>query len=228
MKMELEKFDAIIFDMDGTLLDTERLSYLAFLEACREHEFENMEKAEAVYRQCIGCNSTKLKQILREGFGKTLPPEFYERWRRIYSRDAYEKAPPVKPGARELLSFLESRNMVMAVATSTKYINAIKKLKSTQLDHYFQTVVGGDQVEKSKPDPEIFQLTISSLQAHPSRCLALEDSNNGTLAAHSAGMFVYQIPDMLPPSEEVKTLVGNRLRIFTSLSAVLEKLKLQS
>ena len=223
MKMELEKFDAVIFDMDGTLLDTERLSYLAFLEACQEHQFKDMEKAESVYRQCIGLNSTKLKQILREGFGKTLPPEFYERWRKIYSRDAYEKTPPIKPGARELLSFLDSRNMVMAVATSTKYVNAMKKLKSTQLDHYFHTVVGGDQVQNSKPDPDIYLQAAKLLEVDPSKCLALEDSNNGALAAHSARTFVCQIPDMLPPSEEVKKL--GQLRVFPSLLAVLEELQ---
>ena len=122
-----------------------------------------------------------------------------------------------------MLSFLDSRNMVMAVATSTKYVNAIKKLKSTQLDHYFHTVVGGDQVQNSKPDPDIYLQAAKLLEVDPSKCLALEDSNNGALAAHRARTFVCQIPDMLPPSEEVKKLA--HLRVFPSLLAVLEELQ---
>ena len=144
--------------------------------------------------------------ILKGGFGSMLPNNFYSRWREIYGQQVYQKAPPIKEGVFPLLRFLQSRNLPLAIATSTKFPNAIKKLESTNLLFFFDKVVGGDQVRNSKPEPEIYQKAAQLLGVPVESCLALEDSNNGVRAAHKAGMFVIQIPDMLPPSDLVQTL----------------------
>ena len=154
---QLDEFKAVVFDMDGLLLDTERISYDSFIETCLEHGFENTEQTEAIYQQCIGCNSSRLQLILKDGFGSALPHNFYSRWREIYGQQVYQKAPPIKEGVFPLLRFLQSRNLPLAIATSTKFPNAIKKLESTNLLFFFDKVVGGDQVRNSKPEPEIYQ-----------------------------------------------------------------------
>ena len=203
---QLDEFKAVVFDMDGLLLDTERISYDSFIKTCLEHGFENTEQTEAIYQQCIGCNSSRLQLILKDGFGSALPHNFYSRWREIYGQQVYQKAPPIKEGVFPLLRFLQSQNLPLAIATSTKFPNAIKKLESTNLLFFFDKVVGGDQVRNSKPEPEIYQKAAQLLGVPVESCLALEDSNNGVRAAHKAGMFVIQIPDMLPPSDLVQTL----------------------
>jgi len=214
---QISNFEGIVFDMDGLLLDTERISYRSFLETCQEYGFNNIKQTEAVYRQCIGCNSTRLQLILKDEFGPMLPNDFYRRWREIYGHDVYQKAPPIKKGVLPLLQFLQSKNLPLAVATSTKFSNAIKKLKSTNLLAYFRTVVGGDQVRESKPAPEIYQKAAQLLQVSADSCLALEDSSNGVRSAHQAGMFVIQIPDMLPPPDSVQ-----KLKRWISLPSLIE------
>jgi beta-phosphoglucomutase-like phosphatase (HAD superfamily) len=94
----------------------------------------------------------------------------------------------------------------MAVATSTRTKRATEKLGDAGLLDYFKIVIGGDQVEQGKPDPEIYLKAASALSSAPSRCLALEDSANGVKAAVAAGMTVVQIPDLVPPSDELLQL----------------------
>ena len=131
-------------------------------------------------------------------------------WNNIY-HDAIENSPiPLKKGVRDFLERVSKLDLKLAVATSTGYDLAIKKLKNTDLYKYFEVVVAGDQVQNSKPDPEIYLTAAEKLGVDPKKCLAFEDSDNGTLAAHSAGMTVIQIPDIVEVSDEVKAL-GHRI-----------------
>ncbi|WP_070964160.1 HAD family hydrolase [Vibrio sonorensis] len=212
------KFHAAIFDMDGLLLDTERVCKDIFQQACKAtgHPFY-----EEVYLSIIGRNSAGIDAILRDAYGDDLDIVHPE-WRKRYNQVVLHQAIPVKEGAIELLEWLKSQHIPTAVATSTQKDVALVKLKLAGLDHYFDNITTGCEVSHGKPDPEIYLLAASRLGVLPSHCLAFEDSNNGVKAAVAANMITYQIPDLVEPCQDVIALGHN---IQPSLSQVLQQLK---
>lgn len=193
----------MVFDMDGLLLDTEPISMKTFVAACREYDFEpDLE----IYYQCIGTNSERTREILIKGYGPDFPfTEVLKLWRMSYD-EATRQSIPVKSGVISLLEYLGKRPLKKAVATSSRRDNAVKKLTRAQILHFFDFILGGDQITRGKPDPEMYLAACRKLGAEPERCLALEDSENGVRSALSAGLLVIQVPDLIQPSEEIKAL----------------------
>ncbi|MCI8869991.1 MAG: HAD-IA family hydrolase [Lawsonibacter sp.] len=134
---------------------------------------------------------------------------------------------PLKPGVREILDFLRLQGIPAALATSTGRVRTLRRLELTGLGEYFQTVVTGDQVEHSKPDPEIYLLACRALDTPPGQTLAVEDSRNGILSAHAAGMPVVMVPDMIPPAPELEALLWRRCASLSELRDVLLSRSLQ-
>jgi HAD superfamily hydrolase (TIGR01509 family) len=221
MELSLNSIDGVIFDMDGLLLDTERIAMSSFVATCREFDFEpDLD----IYVRCIGTNSTKVKEILTQGYGRDFPyEEIRKKWSQRYEQTILEHPVPRKPGASALLAFLKQRRSSIGLATSTKHASAVKKLKQADLYPYFDVIVGGDQVEKSKPDPEVYQTVSRLLETAPARCLALEDSDNGVLSAHGAGMMVIQIPDLRAPSRKIRDLGHPVLASLDDVRVLFEK-----
>jgi HAD superfamily hydrolase (TIGR01509 family) len=198
------KIKAVIFDMDGLLLDSESLSLATFVEACHEHNFEPDLK---VYYRCIGTISSRTREILREGYGSEFPLEdITTAWKSKYQEQITQKPIPLKKGAIALLDYLHSLQIPQAIVTSSRSQNAMLKLNKAGIAAYFVFVLGGDQISRGKPDPEIYLTACQKLNLDPAHCLALEDSDNGVRAAGSAGLRVIQVPDMLAPCEEVRRL----------------------
>ncbi|KXO06995.1 hydrolase, haloacid dehalogenase-like family [Moritella sp. JT01] len=213
-------YQAAIFDMDGLLLDTERVCKGIFEEACASLSIPFLED---VYLDIIGRNSQGIEKVIRAGYGSDLDyPVLHEAWRIRYNAVVKHQAIPVKEGVVELLTWLKNNNIPTAVATSTQQDVATIKLKLAGLDHFFDNLTTGCEVKNGKPDPEIYLLAAGRLNIHPEQCLAFEDSNNGVLSAVSANMQTFQIPDLVQPSAEVLTL-GHT--VSASLSDVLEILK---
>jgi HAD superfamily hydrolase (TIGR01509 family) len=213
----MNQIQAVIFDMDGLLLDTERIALGVFLETC-EH-FGIGDQTELFIR-CIGTNQALGERILRQGLqGKADYKDFSRLWEASYQDRTSKEPVPLKEGAEELINRLSLRNIPMAVATSTKTPRAMDKLEKADILNRFAAVIGGDQVENSKPRPEIFLKAAEILLVGPERCLALEDSDNGVRAAVGAGMTVIQIPDLVQPSREL-TALGHT--ILGSLNEVLD------
>ena len=216
----MKNINAVLFDMDGLLLDTERIALATFVEACRVHHFE---PDVAVYLKCIGTKDTRTREILLEGYGKEFPFQpVYDLWRRKYSEETSTKPIPLKAGALDLLHRLEEEGLKRAVVTSTRQESALQKLSHTEVLGFFDFVIGGDQVLNGKPDPEIYLTACGKLGEEPGMCLALEDSDNGVLSATRAGLTVIQVPDLKEPSGEVKAL-GHK--IVRSLADVLELIR---
>ena len=207
--------------MDGLLLDTETVSISTFIAACREYEFE---PDISVFYKCIGVNWATTQEILSKGYGSAFPLEAVsELWQKKMEQETTEKPIPVKSGALSLLKYLEKRKVKKAVVTSTGAEIARRELSNTGIEQFFGFILGGDQVTQSKPDPEIYLAACRRLGEEPAECLALEDSNNGVLAAFRAGMKVIQVPDLVLPSAEVKALGHKIVESLAEVENLLRK-----
>ncbi|MDX2319672.1 MAG: HAD family phosphatase [Moritella sp.] len=213
-------YQAAIFDMDGLLLDTERVCKGVFEEACASLSIPFLED---VYLDIIGRNAQGIEKVIRAGYGRDLDyPVLHNAWKTRYNAVVKHQAIPVKDGVVELLTWLKNHNIPTAVATSTQQDIAKIKLSLAGLDHYFDNLTTGCEVKNGKPDPEIYLLAAERLNIQPQQCLAFEDSNNGVRSAVSANMQTFQIPDLVQPSTQIRTL-GHT--ISASLSDVLAVLK---
>ncbi|WP_045462261.1 HAD family hydrolase [Vibrio hyugaensis] len=211
-------FQAAIFDMDGLLLDTERVCMRVFQEAC---EAQNLPFHKDVYLSIIGRNAAGIEVIFRKAYGEDLD-RLHKEWRTRYDAVVKHQAIPVKDGVIELLEWLKEKGIPTAVATSTAKEVAQKKLELAGLSKYFDNLTTGCEVSHGKPDPEIYLLAASRLNIDPSKCLAFEDSNNGVRSSVAANMVTFQIPDLVDPCEEVRAF-GHA--IVPSLHDVLAGLK---
>ncbi|MBS0168101.1 MAG: HAD family phosphatase [Nitrospira sp.] len=199
----MKQFQAVIFDLDGLLLDTENIALSAFLDTCTHFKLPLLEE---VFIRCIGTNQSRGRELLEDGLrGQVDHLAFREMWDRFLER-AMDKPIPLKEGAVELLNHISAIPIPLAVATSTHTNGAREKLHMAGILDRFAVVVGGDQVAYSKPAPEIYLRAAEILGVAPTACLALEDSENGVRAAISAGMTVVQIPDLVQPSVALRAL----------------------
>ncbi len=190
--------------MDGLLLDTERIALAAFVEAC---EHFSLSDHTPVFYQCIGTNQESGIEVLRRGLDRKVDHlAFRSVWDSKYIEATSVRPVPLKHGVKDLLKHLGRLRIPAAVATSTRSAQAVKKLDSAGIAHHFAAIVGGDQVERSKPHPDIYLHAATTLRVRPEACLALEDSENGVRAAVSAGMWVIQVPDLVAPSPALMQL----------------------
>ena len=200
--IDIRNFDAVIFDMDGLLLDTERVFFNAFLDAC---ESLGVPKQPEVFLRLMEQNHAAVQTILRERLiGVTDLSAFETHWDELANKTMQRDGIALKPGVQELLAALHVHPKRMAVATSTRTPRALWKLKGHNITHFFAHIIGGDQVAKSKPAPDIYLHAANALGVAPARFLALEDSKNGVLAALAAGMTTIQIPDLIPRCNELR------------------------
>lgn len=195
---------AVLFDMDGLLLDSERISLAIMAECAAEL---GLAWSHEVGLRIVGRNVVDGDQILREHFRNdagldTLRVIFRTR----YDRHIAEHPIPLKPGVIELLDLLEAHGIRRAVATSTQRERAARKLERNGILRRFDALVGGDDVARGKPAPDIFLAAARALDVEPLRCLVLEDSNSGARAGLAANMVVVVVPDLLEPESEVLAL----------------------
>jgi len=211
------RVSAVIFDMDGLMLDTERVERTAFQRAAADFGFQSLEE---LYIRTIGRNWPDTKRIFAEALGEQFPyDEIRKKWGQYTEEYIAEFGVAEKPGLRELLAFLEMAALPRAVATSTIRVKAVALLQRSNLLHHFATVVGGDEVSAGKPDPAIFLAAAKRLSVEPDRCRVLEDSAPGIQAAHEAGMIPVLVPDTVQPTAET---LARTYRVCSSLSDTIE------
>lgn len=214
------QYQAVVFDMDGVIFDTERLVIEFWKEVAKKHNIPNIEHTCI---QCLGTNRVRTREIFLENYGADFPFDPYRAEVTELFNTHYKGVPlPTKPGIRELLSYLQEQDIKVGLASSTAQHLVRDEIGTARLLPYFQTLVCGDMVEHSKPAPDIFLKACEILNADPTKSIAIEDSFNGIRSAHCAGMTPIMVPDQVQPTDEIRTLA---FHVMPSLLDVLNWLK---
>lgn len=195
---------AIIFDMDGVIFDSERAVLKEWQILSKKYGFEGFEE---IYPYCIGATAKKSKEIFCSRFGEDFPYEEYSKEKSVAFHKKYDGGKlPIKNGIVEILTFLKEEGYFIALASSTRREAIMSELTDAGLIKFFDRIISGDMVERSKPSPDIFLKAIEGLDVSPKDVFVIEDSFNGIRAAHAANMRPVMVPDMLMPDEEIKGL----------------------
>lgn len=197
----MKDFDAVVFDMDGVIFDSERATMNCWIELAEKYDIKNIEKP---YLACTGTTDKRTREIMIEAYGDDFPYDEYAKEASKMYHERYDGGRlPVKIGVYEILEFLKLKNKKIALASSTKRQKVINQLRDAGILDYFDEIVTGDMVEKSKPDPEIFLLACDRLNVSYNRAYAIEDSYNGVRAAYRGGLIPIMVPDLLPADDEM-------------------------
>lgn len=200
----MKDYLAVVFDMDGVLLDTEKLVLRAWKEVANKYNIPNIEIA---CKECLGMNQTAAYEKFCDRYGRDFPYYDYKKeTRELFFGPYYGEHLPVKPGVVKLLEYLATNNKKMAVASSTRYELVKKELTDAGLIQYFDVLICGDMVTKSKPDPEIFITACNKLGVPVDKTYAVEDSFNGIKSAYAGGLMPIMVPDMVEPTIEIREL----------------------
>jgi HAD superfamily hydrolase (TIGR01509 family) len=206
---------AVVFDMDGLMLDTEPIYKRAWQAASAEL---GRDLDDRFYAQFVGRPNDDCERLLLERFGpEFLLDRFRARWRELWDADAAANGIKTKPGLLELLAWLDTLEIPFAIATSSEAAETEFCLRAAGLDGRFAVRVTRDQIFHGKPAPDIYLEAARRLRTEPTQCLAIEDSEAGILSASRAGMVPLLIPDGAPPSA---TAVNTAFRVLPSLAEV--------
>ena len=211
---------AVLFDMDGLMVDTESLATEAFIHSAKKQGYD-MTKEETLL--VLGFTTKSIYEFWENYFknsdvsGKQLVDDHYKYIENIL----FTTGPRKMPYIEELLKYLKESNYKVAVASSSNMDHIINNMEKTGLKKYIDEFASGAEVENGKPAPDIFLLAAERLGVKPEECLVLEDSKAGVLAGSSAGAKVIMVPDMLKPDEECKErtyrIVGNLGEVISVL-----------
>ena len=187
-----------IFDMDGLLLDTERLYQESWVEMARAFG----QIPDPAFPSAVsGTSGEGMREVIRRYYPAVDARAFQAGCIAWVEGILDEQGPPVKPGAREILEFLRARGVKTAVASSTGRERILSNLRASELNGFFDAVVSGQQVDRGKPEPDIFLLAAKEIQCPPEDCYVFEDSVNGVRAGMAAGCTAVMVPDLVPPPE---------------------------
>ena len=205
-----ERPAAVIFDMDGLMLDTEPLAARAWSEAASAL---GMTFDASVTHRLIGRTFGDCRSLIAEHHGPGYPVDtLMAAWHGAYDAIVAREGLVTKPGVVELLDWLDDAGIPAAVATSTRRERAQAKLAHVRLLPRFRALVGGDEVARGKPEPDIFLLAAVRIDTAPSHCLVLEDSMAGFRGALRAGMAVIVVPDLVHPVPEKDEIAPSVMR----------------
>ena len=213
---------AVIFDVDGTLLDTERIYMQAWKDAAAELGYV---MPDSVLQKTRAVNAKDAAKIFEAEIGGGFS---YEKTRPIRVRIAEEiierESPILKPGVLALLEYLKEKGIRLAVASSTNTKTTREHLASSEIANWFEVIVGGDMIVNGKPHPDIFLKAAELLGEAPENCIVVEDSPAGIRAGSAAGMHTVLVPDQAAITQEIIDLSNVVLESLLEMPAYLEKL----
>jgi len=211
---------AVIFDMDGLLLDTERLSEKSFRACCEQF---NLGFDTALFAELTGQSGPAHLRILNR-YLPDIAEEFDSRWKQIY-HELLADGVPVKAGIPAFLEKIKAAHIRLAVATSSRTDKAHRYLDMAGLASYFSHILGSDLVTHAKPAPDIYLLAVELLAVSATSCMVLEDSNNGVAAALASQIRTIHLPDTQIPA---KAFAENPQYLHADTLAMAERLIFQA
>ena len=217
---QIDTLQAVVFDMDGVIFDSERCVQDCWGIVARHFGITDMEQT---FYSCLGTNMDRTREIILEVYGKTFPfDQFLSEVSELYHSRYDGGRLPRKPGVEELLQYLTDHGKKIALASSTHSRVVVPQLREAGILHYFHQVVCGDMVSRSKPAPDIFLKACEKLGVLPRNAIAIEDSYNGIRSAYAGGLRPIMVPDMLPANNEMLSLAET---VLPDLSAVISYLQ---
>ena len=211
---------AVLLDMDGTLLDTEKIYFDSLVAALHAHGYT--DDAVALCQAMVGLPGPACEAMLLDRYGERFPLAEISR-AFLVNRDKFMEAGlPLKPGTLELLDGLAAADCPMAIVTSSSRRSAERHLSLAGIRSRFDTILTLDDVTRGKPSPDLYLLAGTRLGYAPQACVAVEDSNHGVTASHAAGAITIMVPDMAPPTDETREKCA---AVLPDLGAVLAMLR---
>jgi HAD superfamily hydrolase (TIGR01509 family) len=212
---------AVLLDMDGTLLDTERVyvqCLIVALEACG-YNGDTLTLCHSM----IGLPGPECEIMLREHYGEDFPVADINRaFGGIKRNEMIEAGMPLKSGVVELLDAVKEAGYPMAIVTSSSHRTTEKYLALAGIRNYFEAAFTRDDVARGKPSPDLYLLAARRFGLKPQCCLAIEDSNPGVEAACAAGAVTIMVPDIVPPTEAAR---AKCVAVLPDLAAVVALLR---
>ena len=214
---------AVIFDMDGTLLDSERIVLKAWQYVIDKYSLPF--DLSLPYRS-IGLNYDSMKTLFLSELGEDYPFDKYWGYAKQYLQNAKRRtAYPVKAGFDELCTYLKANKIGMYVATSTYHASAAKELEHSGILGFFDGIVGGDEITRGKPDPEIFITTAEKTGFEKSECLIVEDSSNGLRSGIASGIRTVFIKDIVDVPSEITDKVFARCDDLSGVIGIISQIR---
>ena len=211
------RFEAVLFDMDGVIFDSER----AVIECWKLVAPEaGLKDIEVFCNRALGINSAATRELFVSMYGEDVPyDELNQKKRELFVRMFDAGLIAVKPGVRDLLSYLKENGVKTALASSTSSKSVLREIIGAGLEKYFDEIVCGDMVTRSKPEPDIWLEALRRLGVDASRAAGIEDSFNGVKSAKAAGLYTIMVPDLMQPDEEIAALADV---VYPSLKEVMD------
>ncbi|MEA2016608.1 MAG: HAD family phosphatase [Actinomycetota bacterium] len=220
MKIDGHEIKMVIFDMDGLIFDTERLAARTWKEAGKKFSYDIDYD---VFKKTIGLNMLESGRVYRKYYGKEFPyEEIRNEKTKLAEGHMLSKGIPLKDSVHELLGYLKSKGLKIALATLTRRSRTEMLLGLSGTKKYFDLITCGDEIKYGKPDPEIFLSSAVRMNLKPDNCMVLEDSEYGIIAASKAGMLPVMIPDLVKPGKEVNAMIFKKFNSLKEVKSYLE------
>ena len=213
------KFNAVVFDMDGVMFDTESICMKAWDTVGEEM---GIGKAGYMVYKTLGMTAESAIKVLRNEFGVDFDARLFKQKGREFSYKYFDEfRVHEKPFLHETLNYLKNKGYKLAVASSTSSDSVFHHLNEKNITAYFDKVICGDMIKNSKPAPDIYLKACEELGENPANCIAIEDSKNGILSAKNANMNVIMIPDLWKGDDDTDKLLFAKLKSLGEINIVL-------
>lgn len=219
----LKEIQAVVFDMDGLMFDSER-----YVQKSWDIAGEKLGYGPLGHNivNTLGTNLTNRKKYFLEHYGNDFPfDEFLETYRNAYFEMAKDGT-PAKKGLHEVLEVLKKKKLKIGVATSSSREHALDNFEREGIMEYFDSIITGEMIKHGKPEPDIYIESCRQLKVDPSKAIALEDAINGIRAAYGAGMNPLMIPDIIKDSSQVDDILFGKCESLLEFAEIMENITL--